>query len=69
MAAPNGVNGAAKRTVWSRYSYRKVIAFVTIVTALTFPDLTRHFFSSLAETVDGCSIVVLNRWTQSKNLC
>jgi hypothetical protein len=32
MAAPNGVNGAAKRTIWSRYSYRKVIAFVTIVT-------------------------------------
>ena len=24
MAAPNGVNGAAKRTVWSRYSDRKV---------------------------------------------
>jgi len=32
MAAPNGVNGAAIRFVWSRYSSRKVIAFVTIVT-------------------------------------
>ena len=27
----------------------------------TFPDFTRHFFSSLAETVDSCFVVVLNR--------
>ena len=26
---------------------------------LTFPDFTRHFFSSLAEIVDGCFFVVL----------
>jgi len=28
---------------------------------LAFPDFTRHFFSSLAETVDSCFVVVLNR--------
>ena len=28
---------------------------------LTLPDFTRHFFSSLTETVDGFVIVVLNR--------
>ena len=28
---------------------------------MTFPDFTGHFFSSLAETVDGCFVVVLNR--------
>jgi hypothetical protein len=31
MAAPNGVNGAAIRFVWSRYSFRKAVT-VTIVT-------------------------------------
>ena len=29
--------------------------------SLTFPDFTRHFFSSLAETVDSSFVVVLNR--------
>ena len=28
---------------------------------VTFPDFTRHFFSSLAETVDSCFVVVLNQ--------
>ena len=31
------------------------------INSLTFPDFTRHFFSSLAETVDSCIVVVLNR--------
>jgi hypothetical protein len=32
-----------------------------LVVMLAFPDFTRHFFSSLAETVDSCFVVVLNR--------
>ena len=32
-----------------------------ITSQMTFPDFTRHFFSSLAETVDSCFVVVLNR--------
>ena len=28
---------------------------------LTFPDFTRHFFSSLTESVDGCFAVILNQ--------
>ena len=28
---------------------------------LTFPDFTRHFFSSLADSVDTFDVVVLNR--------
>ena len=32
-----------------------------IVEDVTFPDFTRHFFSSLTETVDSCFGVVLNR--------
>jgi len=28
---------------------------------MTFPDFTRHFFSSLADSVDGFVVVVLNR--------
>lgn len=34
---------------------------------MTFPNFTRHFFSSLAETVDDCLVLVLNRQTQAKN--
>ena len=28
---------------------------------VTFPDFTRHFFSSLADSVDTFDVVVLNR--------
>ncbi len=28
---------------------------------LTFPDFTRHFFSSLADSVDAFVVVILNR--------
>ena len=28
---------------------------------MTFPDFTRHFFSSLADSVDAFVVVVLNR--------
>ena len=30
-----------------------------VINVLTFPDFTRHFFSSLTETVDGFVRVVL----------
>ena len=33
----------------------------SVSVSVTFPDLTRHFFSSLTESVDSCFVVVLNR--------
>ena len=34
---------------------------VTFRNVMTFPDFTRHFFSSLADSIDVFVIVVLNR--------
>ena len=50
-------------------SYRETASYITTnyqlhydkLYSMTFPDFTRHFFSSLAETVDGSFVVVLNR--------
>ena len=42
-------------------SYEDNGANTVAVDTVTFPDFTRHFFSSLAETVDSCFVVVLNR--------
>ena len=43
--------------------------FLTVSIIVTFPDFTRHFFPSLAESVDTFVEVVLNQWTPMKKLC
>ena len=49
-------------------SYRKLFSFLlsceaisAFMTVLSFPDFTRHFSSSLAETVDSVVVAILNQ--------
>ena len=59
--AREGCCGSLTQGSHDPHIFQAYPSLFSISKALTFPDFTRHSFSSLADSVDAFVIVILNR--------